>query len=62
MSELSKLTAITRDETGQPGPQNAKERVYEKIRIPLWALDTLIVLLVAAVIVFLVVGSIKGNA
>ena len=33
-----------------------KEQIYEKLRMPLWLLDTIIVLLVAAFIAILVFG------
>ena len=56
-------TVITRGEGGAPkGPQNAKERVYEKLRfMPIWLLDAILVLLGVAVAVCLIVGAIKGN-
>lgn len=54
---------ITRGEPGGPqGPRNAKERIYEKLRMPIWLLDTILALLVVAVVVILVIGAIKGNA
>lgn len=54
---------VTRDDIQPPkGPQNAKERVYEKLRMPLWVLDTILVLLGIAFVVFLVIGAIRGNA
>lgn len=37
-------------------PQNAKERFYEKLRMPLWLLDTIIVLLVVAIVVIVIIG------
>ncbi|MBP3656518.1 MAG: hypothetical protein J6K32_07480 [Clostridia bacterium] len=33
-----------------------KEQIYEKLRMPLWLLDTIIVLLVAAFIAILIFG------
>lgn len=54
---------ITRGEPGESqGPRNTKERIYEKLRMPIWLLDTILVLLVVAVVVTLVVGAIKGSA
>lgn len=54
---------ITRGEPGgSQGPRNAKERIYEKLRMPIWLLDTILVLLAVAAVVTLVVGAIKGNA
>ena len=38
-----------------------KERLYSKIKIPLRALDAIIWVLVAAIVVCLVVGTLKGN-
>ena len=44
-------------------PRNAKERLYERLRfVPLWLLDTLIVLLGVAVVVVLIIGFIRGQA
>ena len=56
--------AITRDDTESPkGPQNAKERLYEKLRgMPIWVLDALLAVLGIAVVVCLVLGFIKGRA
>ena len=56
-------TVITRDGGSAPkGPQNAKERVYEKLRfMPIWLLDAILVVLGVAVLVCLIVGAIKGN-
>mgnify|MGYP001131549469 CR=1 FL=1 len=56
-------TVITRGEGGAPkGPQNAKERVYEKLRfIPIRLLDAILVVLGVAVVVCLIVGAVKGN-
>ena len=53
---------VTREEGLPKGPQNAKERIYEKLRMPLWMLDTLLILLGVAVVVFLVLGILEGRA
>lgn len=54
---------VTRGEASAPsGPANAKERIYEKLRMPLWVLDTILVLLGIAVVVFIVLGMIRGRA
>ena len=53
---------VTREERLPKGPQNAKERIYEKLRMPLWMLDTLLILLGVAVVVFLVLGILEGRA
>lgn len=53
---------ITREDVAPKGPQNMKERVYEKLRMPLWLLDTILVVLGVALVVALVLGAIKGNA
>lgn len=56
-------TVITPDEQTTPTqPIGAKERFYEKIRMPLWVLDTILVVLIAAIVVFLIIGFVKGNA
>lgn len=62
MSEKQEEQVVTRGgDTAPPGPQNAKERVYEKLRMPLWLLDTILALLVAALVVALILGMINGN-
>lgn len=50
---------VGRDQSLPQGPQNAKERLYEKLRMPLWVLDTLLVLLGVAVVVCLILGARK---
>ena len=42
------------DETKQR--KNLKEQIYDKINLPVWALDVLIVLLVAALIAVILLG------
>lgn len=55
-------TVITRgDSEGPKGPQNAKERVYEKLRMPIPVLDGIIVALVIALAAALILGFIKGQ-
>ena len=36
--------------------KNFKERMYDKVTMPVWALDILIVLLVAALVLILIFG------
>ena len=38
------------------GPQNFKERVYEKLRMPLWLLDTIIGLTVFVIVLLILLG------
>ncbi len=38
-----------------------KERLYSKIKIPIRVLDAIIWVLIAAIVVCLVVGTLKGN-
>lgn len=52
---------ITRTDNPPQGPQNLKERIYEKLRIPLWLLDTLLILLFVALLVALILGIANGN-
>ena len=55
-------TAITRgDGKGPEGPQNAKERFYEKLRMPIPVLDGIIAVLIVALVVFLIIGYVKGH-
>ena len=52
---------ISRDESQPPhGPANAKERLYEKLRMPLWVLDIIITVLVIAFSVVVLIG--RGKA
>lgn len=56
-------TVITRgDSKGPKGPQNAKERVYEKLRMPVPVLDGIIAVLVIALVAALIIGFVKGNS
>ena len=56
-------TVISRgDGKGPVGPQNAKERFYEKLRMPIRLLDGIIAVLVIALIIILVIGFIKGHS
>lgn len=56
-------TVISRGEpTGPEGPVNAKERFYEKLRMPIRTLDIIIAVLVAALVVVLIFGILNGNA
>jgi len=53
---------ITRGDGESPRvPRNAKERAYEKLRMPLWLLDSILVLLIIAAVVVVVIGMIRGN-
>ena len=45
-----------------PGPQNWKERIYERLRMPLWVLDLIICLLVALFIAVVLIGILRGSA
>lgn len=42
-------------------PGNAKERLYDRIHIPLWLLDTIIVGCIIAFFVVVAVGALKGR-
>ena len=44
------------------GPQNWKERIYERLRMPLWVLDLIIALLVALFVAVVLLGIHQGNA
>lgn len=63
MKEEQRDEIITRGEPSAPsGPTNLKERIYEKLRMPLWLLDTILVLLGVAVVLAMVLGMIRGRA
>ena len=55
-------TFISRGESEPKGPSNAKERFYEKLRMPVRTLDIIIGVLVAVLVVVLVVGMMAGRA
>ena len=38
-----------------------KEKIYEKIKIPLPALDALIVVIAVAIVACIIIGAMKGN-
>ncbi|MHC1787113.1 MAG: hypothetical protein AB9880_08655 [Christensenellales bacterium] len=40
------------------GPRKgAKERLYDKVKLPLWALDLIILALVAALVIVIIIGT-----
>ena len=57
-------TTLSWDENEPPkGPQNAKERLYEKLRfIPVPVLDAVLILLGIATVALVIIGAIRGNA
>ena len=56
-------SVITRGDPQEPqGPENAKERFYEKLRMPVRTLDIIIGGLIAVLIVVLVLGYLKGHS
>lgn len=55
-------TVVSRDDNDAPkGPQNAKERFYEKLRMPIPVLDGIITVLIVALAAALIIGYIKGH-
>ena len=63
MADQKNETFISRGEPAEPqGPANAKERFYEKLRIPVRTLDIIIGVLVAVLVVVLVLGYMAGKA
>lgn len=40
-----------------PAPKGFKERMYDKVKLPLWAIDTLITVLVIALITVVIIGT-----
>ena len=56
-------SVITRGDPQKPqGPENAKERFYEKLRIPIRTLDIIIGGLIAVLVLVLVLGYLKGHS
>ena len=61
MADRKNETFISRGDIEPQGPENAKERFYEKLRMPVRTLDIIIGVLVAAVVVMLVLGIVTGQ-
>ena len=40
-----------------PAPKGFKERMYDKVKLPLWAIDTAIAVLVLALIAVIIIGT-----
>ncbi len=55
------LSLFNVDTTPKTGPQNRKEELYDKIKIPVKALDAIIVVLVVAIVVCVVLGIRAGR-
>ena len=64
MPEEREPMTIAKDDDGKTlsGPQNWKERIYERLRMPLWVLDLIICLLVTLFIAVVLIGVLQGNA
>ena len=64
MPEEREPMTIAKDDDGKTpsGPQNWKERIYERLRMPLWVLDRIICLLVTLFIAVVLIGVLQGNA
>ncbi len=64
MPDIREPMTISKDdeEKTPPGPQNWKERIYERMRMPLWILDLIICLLVTLFIAVVLIGILRGNA
>ena len=64
MPETREPMTIAKDDDGKTpsSPQNWKERIYERLRMPLWVLDLIICLLVTLFIAVVLIGVLQGNA
>ena len=63
MADQKNETFISRGDAAEPqGPMTGKERLYEKLRMPVRTLDIIIGVLVALVVVVLVLGMMAGKA
>ena len=51
------LPGAGRGDTPAPPPKGLKERLYDKVKLPLWALDIIIALLVVALVVTFYLGT-----
>lgn len=38
-------------------PKGAKERLYDKVKLPLWAIDLIIGVLIVALVVVVIIGT-----
>jgi hypothetical protein len=47
---------ITKNDSMQSAPKNAKERLYDHIKIPIWLLDVVIALAIIAIVYLVVTG------
>ena len=45
------------DDSPTPPPKGIKERLYDKVNLPLWAVDLIIALLVAALLLTIYLGT-----
>ena len=61
MEEDKEPSVENGDGAAQPPRKGSKEWVYDKIPISVKQLDIIIVVLIAALIVFFVLGALKGN-
>lgn len=62
MADRNETVVSRGDDQAPAGPQNAKERFYEKLRMPIRLLDGIIAVLVIALMIILVIGFIKGHS
>ena len=62
MAEPNETVISRENDSGHQGPQNANERFYEKLRMPIRVLDGIIAVLVIALVAALVIGFIKGHS
>ena len=61
MRKSQNESTVSKDTATPPGPQNAKERLYEKLRMPLPVLDAIIIVLVILLVVAFAAGMLLGR-
>lgn len=61
MEEDKEPSGENGNEAAQPPRKGSKEWVYDKIPLSVKQLDIIIVVLIAALIIFFVLGALKGN-
>ena len=57
MREPEQLPGLSKEGEPSPPPKGLKERLYDRVKLPLWAIDLIIGLLVLALIVTIILGT-----
>lgn len=52
----NKTEVFTKDDNVPEAPKNAKERLYDHIKVPVWVFDVIIGISIIAIIILIVIG------